>query len=143
MRNADPDGFDYLCIGLAEESNTVALIERAADWGVRMVMDHALIADQEAADGEIQAIAERSDILYLTTDIDLLPHYQAPGVSAPAARGVPLSTVEHLVETVMTAAASNGCTLPLADIVELSPPHDRDGMTARSAALLVRRLLYG
>ncbi|RED17774.1 formimidoylglutamase [Parasphingopyxis lamellibrachiae] len=141
MRHADPDGFDYLCIGLAEESNTVALFDRAADWGVHMVMDHALIADHTAADAEIAAIAQRSDILYLTIDIDLLPHYQAPGVSAPAARGVPLSTVEHLVETVMTAADAHGCALPLADIVELSPAHDRDGMTARSAALLVRRLL--
>lgn len=143
MRQADPDGFDYLCIGLAEESNTVALFDRAADWGVHMVMDHALIRDHTAADGEIQAIAARSDILYLTIDIDLLPHYQAPGVSAPAPRGVPLSTVEHLVEAVMSAADSHGCTLPLADIVELSPPHDRDQMTAKSAALLVRRLLCG
>lgn len=143
MRQADPGGFDYLCLGLAEESNTLALFERAADWGVHMVMDHALIADRAAADAEIAAIAQRSDILYLTIDIDLLPHYQAPGVSAPAARGVPLSTVEHLVETVMQAADAHGCALPLADIVELSPPHDRDGMTARSAALLVRRLLCG
>lgn len=141
MRQADPDGFDYLCLGLAEESNTLALFERAGDWGVRMVMDHALIADRTAADAEIAAIAERSDILYLTIDIDLLPHYQAPGVSAPAARGVPLSVVEHLVETVMKTAEAHDCALPLADFVELSPPHDRDGMTARSAALLVRRLL--
>jgi len=143
IRALDPQGFDYLCLGVAAESNTVALMERAADWGVRMVMDHALIADQAAADGKIQAIARRSDILYLTIDIDLLPHYQAPGVSAPAPRGVPLSVVEHLVETVMKAANSHSCALPLADIVELSPPHDRDGMTARSAALLVRRLLCG
>jgi formiminoglutamase len=143
MRQADPDGFDYLCLGLAEESNTIALMERAADWGVRIVTDHDLIADKGAADGEIQAIAARSDILYLTIDIDLLPHYQAPGVSAPAARGVPLSTVEHLVGSVMAAADSHGCALPLADIAELSPPHDRDGMTARSAALLVRRVLFG
>jgi formiminoglutamase len=143
MRQADPDGFDYLCLGLAEESNTMALIERAADWGARIVMDHDLIADKGAADGEIQAIARRSDILYLTIDIDLLPHYQAPGVSAPAARGVSLAVVEYLVETVISAADSHGCTLPLADIVELSPPHDRNGMTARSAALLVRRMLFG
>lgn len=143
MRQADPDGFDYLCLGLAEESNTLALFDRAADWGVHMVMDHALIRDHTAADAEIAAIAQRSDILYLTIDIDLLPHYQAPGVSAPAPRGVPLSTVEHLVESVMEAADENDCALPLADIVELSPPHDRDGMTARSAGLLVRRLLFG
>lgn len=143
MRRADPDNFDYLCIGLAEESNTVALFDRAAEWGVKTVMDHALIADPSAADAEIAAIAQRSDILYLTIDIDLLPHYQAPGVSAPAARGVPFAIVEHLVETTLAACRAHNCAMPLADIVELSPPHDRDGMTARSAALLVRRLLFG
>jgi formiminoglutamase len=143
IRRADPDGFDYLCIGLAEESNTIALFERAADWGVRTVMDHDLIRNRAAADDEIKAIAERSDILHLTIDIDLLPHYQAPGVSAPAARGVPLAAVEHLVETVISAANAHRCALPLADIVELSPPHDKDAMTAKTAALLIRRLLFG
>lgn len=142
MRQADPEGFDYLCIGLAEESNTPALFERARDWGVTTIMDHALLADPHAADAEIDAIAARSDILYLTIDIDLMPHYQAPGVSAPAARGVPFATVEHLVDTALAASARHDSPIPLADIVELSPPHDRDGMTARTAALLARRLLF-
>lgn len=141
IRQADPDGFDYLCLGLAAESNTVALFDRAEDWGVRTVMDHDLIRDGSAADSEIQGIAGRSNILYLTIDIDVLPHYQAPGVSAPAARGVPLAVIEHLVESVIAACEEQECLLPLADIVELSPPHDRDGMTAKSAALLIRRLL--
>lgn len=142
IRQADPEGFDYLCLGLAEESNTLALFDRANDWGVRTVMDHELIADPAAAHAEIASIAARSDILHLTIDIDLLPHYQAPGVSAPAARGVPLAVVEHLVEAVLATAKASNCIVPLADIVELSPPHDRDHVTARSAALLVRRILW-
>ncbi len=142
IRSADPDGFDYLCIGLAEESNTAALFDRAAEWGVRTVMDKALIADPAAANHEIEAIAARSDIIYLTVDIDVLPHYQAPGVSAPAARGVPLATIENVVKTIMAACENTGCPIPLADIVELSPPSDRDDMTAKSAALLVRSLLF-
>lgn len=143
IRKADPKGFDYLCLGLAAEANTVALFERAKDWGVRTVMDHDLICDRTAADDEIEAIAKRCDIIYLTIDIDLLPHYQAPGVSAPAPRGVPLAVVEHLVETVLSATKANNCAVPLADIVELSPPHDNDAMTAKTAALLIRRILFG
>ena len=105
------------------------------------VSDHALIADAHAADSAIRDLIARSDLVYLTIDIDVLPHYQAPGVSAPAPRGVPLSVIEHLVGEVMRVCAELGRPLPLADAVELSPPHDRDGMTARSAALLIRRLL--
>lgn len=142
IRDLDPEKFDYLCIGVAEESNTGALFHRAQSWGVNIVSDHALIASENAADKAIDEIIDRSDIIYLTIDIDVLPHFQAPGVSAPAARGVPLSTIEHLVRYVLTASARAGRDLPLADIVELSPPNDPQNVTARSAALLVRHLLF-
>lgn len=143
IRDLAGDAFDYLCLGVAEESNTGPLRRKARDWGIGVVADHALIADPKAADGDIRAIVERCDLIYLTIDIDVLPHYQAPGVSAPAARGVPLAGIEHLVGEVMRCCAALGRPLPLADAVELSPPHDRDGMTARSAALLIRKLLLG
>lgn len=136
-----PEQFDYLCIGAAEEANTVALFDRANEWGVRVVMDKALLNNPHAADVEISAMVRRCDVIYLTIDIDLMPHYQAPGVSAPAARGVPFFIVEHLVKTVIAACKEAERPLPLADIVELSPPFDRDNMTAKSASLLVRRLL--
>lgn len=141
IRALAPERFDYLCIGAAEEANTAALFDRAAEWGVRFVMDKALLNNPHAADVEIAAMAQRNDLIYLTIDIDLMPHYQAPGVSAPAARGVPFTTVEHLVKTVMAVCKEKSCPLPLADLVELSPPFDRDNMTAKSASLLVRRLL--
>ena len=133
--------FDYLCLGVAEESNTQALMARAEEWNVGIVTDHALIADRNAAGQQIAALIDRNDLVYLTIDIDVLPHFQAPGVSAPAARGVPLSTIEHLVERIISLCDERRTALPLADIVELSPPHDPQGVTAKSAALLVRRLL--
>ncbi|WP_164115954.1 formimidoylglutamase [Sphingorhabdus sp. Alg239-R122] len=133
--------FDYLCIGVAEESNTQALMDRAREWNVGTVSDHALIADKHAADDAVSAIIKRSDLVYLTIDIDVLPHFQAPGVSAPAARGVPLEIIEYLVVTVLTECKKTATPCPLADIVELSPPHDMQSVTAKSAALLARRLL--
>lgn len=141
IRALSPSGFDYLCIGAAKESNTQALLQRAADWGVKIVFDDDILRNPECADHEIYAMAGRCDIIYLTIDIDLMPHFQAPGVSAPAARGVPFLTVEHLVKTVFKACQTENCLLPLADIVELSPEHDRDSMTAKTAAVLALRLL--
>lgn len=142
IRALNPERFDYLCIGVADESNSQALFERASEWGVRIVKDKTLLDHPHAADQEIVEIARRCDLLYLTIDIDLLPHYQAPGVSAPAARGVPFTTVEHIVAQVLIAAKEQNCPLPLADIVEVSPPHDIGGMTARSAAILAQQILF-
>ena len=141
IRNLSPSRFDYLCIGVAAESNTQALLQRANDWGVRIISDHDIIESPDCADREIHEMAKRCDIIYLTIDIDLMPHFQAPGVSAPAARGVPFATVEHLVKSVLKACQKENCLMPLADIVELSPKHDRDSMTAKTAAVLALRLL--
>ncbi len=138
IRALAPQQFDYLCIGVAEESNTQALLNRAANWGVRTVSDHALQVDSHAADAEISAMAARCDAIYLTVDLDVLPHFQAPGVSAPAVRGVAFSKLERMVQRVLDEARS----VPVCDVVELSPPHDVQGMTARSAAYLVRRMLF-
>ncbi|QLC21994.1 formimidoylglutamase [Parasphingopyxis sp. CP4] len=142
IRDLDPGRFDYLCLGIAAESNTAALMSRAHDWSVNTVSDHDLIADGHAADQRIDEIIERSDIIYLTIDIDVLPHFQAPGVSAPAARGVPLAAIEHIVGHVLAGCRRTGTNCPLTDIVELSPPNDRDNVTARTAALLIRTMLF-
>ncbi len=141
IREHAPDQFDYLCLGVAEESNTAALFNRAYDWEVGIVPDHALIDDPKVADQAIEELALRSDLLYLTIDLDVMPHHQAPGVSAPAVRGVPFATIEHLVASVLSASKLCALGLPLADFVELCPPHDTDGVTARSAAILARQLI--
>ncbi|MEL6870610.1 MAG: formimidoylglutamase [Pseudomonadota bacterium] len=141
IRNAAPEHFDYLCIGVARESNTQALLERAHDWNTQIIFDDELLANRDCAAAAIQGLASRCDVIYLTIDMDVLPHYQAPGVSAPAVRGVPLPTIEHIVDTVLAVCASPFCALPLVDIVEVSPPHDLLGITARTAATLALRLL--
>lgn len=137
----NPDEFDYLCLGVAKEANTQALFDRAEKYGVRIVYDKNLASDPLAADKYIYELAARNDIIYLTIDIDCLPHYQAPGVSAPAARGISLVCVEHILGTVKQACAKQNCKMPLADIVEVSPPYDRDGMTAKTAAYLALEII--
>jgi formiminoglutamase len=104
---------------------------RHADAGYDIALDCA------AHDG-VAALIARNDLIYLTIDIDVLSHFQAPGVSAPAARGVPLSTIEQIIALTLEKA---GDRLALADLVELCPAYDQDGVTAKTAALLARRIL--
>jgi len=141
IRDMDPDRFDYLCVGYAAEANSDPMMARAEQWGVGLVEDRALLADPKAAHEAIDALVQRNTLIYMTIDIDVLSHFQAPGVSAPAARGVPLETIETLVEYTLEACQSAGIRLPLADLVELNPTYDRDGVTAKTAAILARRFL--
>lgn len=136
IHEAEAESFDYAVLGLAEEGNTEALRSRARQWNVNVVEDHALQTGPEAGFAAIDAICARNDAIYLTIDLDVLPAAQAPGVSAAAARGVPL----HIVEAMIAHTLASG-KVRLADIVELCPPRDQNDRTARSAALIARRLL--
>lgn len=136
IREADPQRFDYAVLGLAEEGNTRALRDRARDWNVVVVEDHALQIGAEPGFAAIDAICARNEAIYLTVDLDVLPASQAPGVSAPAARGVPMHVIEALVARVLASGK-----VRLADLVELCPPRDQNDRTARCAALIARRLM--
>ena len=142
IRELAPEKFDYLCIGVADESNTTALIKRVEDWGVNIITDHQLINDKHAANAAIEAIINRSDLIYLTIDLDVMPHYQAPGVSAPAARGVAFEIIEQIVDNILRTCNALDRDCPLTDVVELSPPNDPLNVTARTAALLIRQMLF-
>ena len=71
-------------------------------------------------------------------DLDAVTEAEAPGVSAPTPGGLP-------AELWLAAAYSAGrCRgVSSADVVELNPAVDRDGQTARLAALTVWWLLRG
>jgi formiminoglutamase len=74
----------------------------------------------------------------VTFDIDAVDQASAPGVSAPATRGLPAALW-------LGAAFLAGSTpaVTSADLCETSPPFDRDGQTARLAALTVWEILRG
>lgn len=137
-----PDHFHYLCLGVGRESNTTALFKRAQEWGVTYVMDSDIEAFPPAQTLKlIEDFSNSLDALYLTIDLDVLPHYQMPGVSAPAARGVSLAKIELLIDQIITCASNCPSGLPLADLVELNPSFDPQGVSARTAALLADRIL--
>lgn len=128
--------FHYACFGVARQANTAALYARAAALGVCWREDDQLAPWQLAeAQGALANFLAGLDAVHLSIDLDVLPAASAPGVSAPAARGVELAVLEALVDQVLASGK-----LLLAEIAELNPACDIDGRTARVAARLLSRL---
>lgn len=136
---SDGRAFNYFCVGVSETANTVALFDRAAELGVDYLMDQELVPwSLAAAVKRLEDFIDRCRALYLTIDLDVLPAAVAPGVSAPAARGISLEVLEHLLGCVRKYA---GDKLKLADIAECNPDYDIDGRTARVAGRLCHQLV--
>lgn len=128
--------FNYCCLGVSAFANTEALFRRADALGVKWRMDEDMgVMQLDETLSTISAFLACVDHVYLTTCLDVLPAAVAPGVSAPAARGVPLEVIEPVID----AVAASG-KLRLADIAELNPSRDIDNRTARVAARLVARI---
>ncbi|KAA0013881.1 formimidoylglutamase [Billgrantia pellis] len=128
--------FRYACLGVSRASNTRALFARAREFGVLVREDREFTAQHlDAIVRDLQRFMAHCDHLYLTADLDVLPAAEAPGVSAPAARGVSLALLEPLLEAVRDSGK-----LRLADIAELNPGFDIDTRTARAAARLIHQL---
>lgn len=127
-------GFRYGCLGVSRFSNTPALFERARALGTWWRTDEQM-APLSSVLEELHAFLNGVDHLHLSICLDVLPAAMAPGVSAPAARGVGLEILEPLLD----AALASG-KLRIADVAELSPELDNDERTARVAARLVARL---
>lgn len=129
---------DYCVYGISVSANTRALFDTADELGVHYVRDDELgLLDLPACIARLQAKLADVDVVYQTICLDALPHAVAPGVSAPSARGVPLEVVEPLLD----AIAATG-KVKVLDVAELSPPFDRDHVTARVAARLIHRVTH-
>lgn len=128
--------FRYFCLGIAEPANTKALFDRAKSLGVQWRLDVELHSDQLGPElDRIRNFVDGCDFVYLSLDLDVLPHSIMPAVSAPAARGVPLDIVERLAAEVVGSGK-----LLAVDVVEFNPRFDADGLAARTAAALVWRV---
>jgi Arginase/agmatinase/formimionoglutamate hydrolase, arginase family len=129
--------FNYVCFGISDLGNTASLFAHAERLGVRYVLDIDMQEPQlpQRLD-DLRQLMDAADDIYLTIDLDVLPAATAPGVSAPAALGVPLSVVEAMVQHVRASGK-----LRAADIAEYNPSLDQDKRTARAAARLAYRLL--
>ena len=80
----------------------------------------------------------RARAQFVSICLDVLDIAQAPGVSAPNPAGWSVQRLADYAEA--AGGQSSVCCL---DLMELSPPYDTDGRTARVAAYLFLRFLSG
>ncbi|MEU6119924.1 formimidoylglutamase [Streptomyces sp. NPDC047117] len=130
---------NYWVLGVSAPSNTERLYRTADRLGVRYLPDTASgLLHMHRVDAFVDDFLASCDLVHLSIDLDVLPAAAAPGVSAPAAYGVPLEVVEHVC-----AKVAAGGRLAVCDVAELNPDLDTDHRTARTGARLVHRILTG
>lgn len=131
--------FRYLCLGVDEAANTAALLDTAARLGAAWRRDRDCTpARLGEVRGLLGAFLDLVDAVHLTVDLDALPGHVAPGVSAPAARGLALEVAEAVLDDVLASGK-----LALFEVAELNPRLDADGRTAKVAARLVDQVARG
>lgn len=125
----------YCCLGVSILSNTPGLFARAEELGVAYMEDTQMLESRlEDVSRFVATQLAGVNHVYMTIDMDVLPAWQAPGVSAPAPYGVSLNVVEAILEQVKASGK-----LRLLDIAETNPEFDRDNLTAKTAARLLWR----
>lgn len=136
-RDRQAQGLDvhYAVLGVSTASNTGVLFDTAAELDVPWLLDDDC---QEVGPplAFTQRFLEDVDEVYLSIDLDVLPAASAPGVSAPAALGVP----PFVIQAVCDAVVDSGKLVHL-DVTELSPRFDSDSRTAKVAARLIHRVI--
>ena len=128
--------FRYACFGVSRYANTEALFARARELGVLVQLDETVDATMGSA--ALRSFIAAVDDVYLSVCLDVLPASVAPGVSAPAPRGVGLDVLEPLIDVVCASGK-----VRLADIAEMNPRFDVDGRTASVAARIAARIANG
>ncbi|GAA0475317.1 formimidoylglutamase [Streptomyces olivaceiscleroticus] len=128
---------NYWVLGVSAPSNTERLYRTADRLGVRHLPDTGCgLLHMHRVDAFVDDFLASCDLVHLSIDLDVLPAAVAPGVSAPAAYGVPLEVVEHVCAKIAAAGRPVVC-----DVAELNPDLDIDHRTARTGARLVHRVL--
>jgi formiminoglutamase len=123
----------YRVAGLLPQSAAAAHLAFVTDRGGRAVWR------DELTPSVIAKLYDQADGPTLSSfDLDAVDQSQAPGVSAPATGG--MSTDLWLAAAFQAGACSQ---VTSCDLVEMNPNYDRDGQTARLAALTIWQVLRG
>ncbi|MDT8369092.1 MAG: formimidoylglutamase [Longimicrobiales bacterium] len=123
---------------LVESGAEIVPMTGAADapGAFRRVLDRARSGEGSGdASGSNRA---REASLFVSFDLDALDGAFAPGVSAVNPAGLDVPTATRIAEEAGRAPGVRHF-----DLMELSPPHDVDGRTARVAALLFLHFVAG
>lgn len=126
-------GKNLHAFGISRAANTRPLFNLADQHGVPIVLDTEMDPWQWPAQREkLVSLLNEAEHVYLSLCLDVLEAGSAPGVSAPAGRGLNVAVVDDFVRTV---AQSGKCRL--FDVAELNPALEIDERTARVAARLI------
>ena len=86
----------------------------------------------------VRKIADRTDTIYVSVDLDVLKPEMVPGVSHPESGGIDMIELVRLMRAVFSTGK-----VRFADVVELNPMNDVSGLTAIAARDIVKELLTG
>ena len=130
--------FHYLCIGVAKHANTKVLFNTADRLNCRYIYDYELqLAQLPVLIEKVQAFMDQVDVLYVTIDLDVFHASIAPGVSAPAVKGIDLNIFEPLFQVIKHTGK-----IRVFDVAECNPNYDLDNRTAKLAAYLIFNYLF-
>ncbi|OTG86123.1 formimidoylglutamase [Acinetobacter sp. ANC 4558] len=130
--------FHYLCIGVAKHSNTKILFETADRLNSQYIYDRDVhISQLESLKQQVQKFIDQVDYLYVTIDIDVFASSIAPGVSAPAVKGIDLAVFDPLIQFI-----KNTGKIRVFDVAECNPKYDLDNKTAKLAAYIIFNYIF-
>lgn len=128
-------------LGIQSQHNALADARWAREHAGRIVTLDELRAAPGVSDRlrrEFSAVATPADFATVSLDLDVAPACCAPGTSAPPPDGIPPEALARFCEL-----AGRTPKVKLLDLMELAPPHDENGKTARLAALCAWEFLVG
>ncbi len=130
--------FSYLCLGVAKHSNTKVLFDTANRLGCSYLNDSETnLANLPHVLSVLDAFLASVDCVYVTVDLDVFAAPIAPGVSAPAVKGIDLATFEAIFSHIQQSKK-----IRLLDIAECNPKFDIDNRTAKLAAYIVYQYVF-
>jgi formiminoglutamase len=129
----------YACLGLQPHATSREHVRYALSRGCDLHWHNDLQPGLvHHITAECDRMAVRDLAVHMSIDADAVSMAEVPGVSAPNPAGLAGSEV-------IAAARLAGCASEVTglDLVEINPRHDRDGQSARWAALVLWNFLIG
>ncbi|MDA8196019.1 MAG: formimidoylglutamase [Actinomycetota bacterium] len=127
------DNYHYTAVGIAETSNTQLLFETAASIGAKFLIDRKV---DVSGRNFVDDIIKNFDSIYVSVDLDSIELSSMKAVSAPAAYGIALRTIEELLSSLVESHKVIGV-----DFAEFNPRLDDDSTSSRVAARLIHTIL--
>ena len=128
--------FNYLPIGIRENSNSAELYQTAKTLNVQYIpMEECTLDNIPQIKKTIQAFMDEVDCIYLTIDLDGFSSAYCPGVSAPSPIGFQPKFALELINHIFNSKKVISC-----DIAEMNPVYDEEEITALLAVDLMKRV---